>query len=319
MKLNTLLLLLLFSTVKMYAQEKKCLLVLLDGIPADVLEKTKTPYIDKIIKAGAYARAFVGGAIGELSESPTISAVGYNSMLTGTWANKHNVYGNSIKEPNYHYSSIFAAAKNSNPALKIGIYSTWEDNRTKLLGEGLMATNQLTFDYKFDGYELDTLRFPHDSQNKYLSEIDNLVTKKAANSIKKNAPDMSWVYLEYTDAIGHQFGDSQEMVKAVKLADKQIGQLWKAIKEREAKNDEEWLFIITTDHGRDLGTGKGHGGQSERERTTWIVTNQSNTNERFHKGLAIVDIFPTVSNFLRIKVPADVWGNLDGKPFLKND
>ncbi|MFT6881190.1 MAG: putative AlkP superfamily pyrophosphatase or phosphodiesterase [Arcticibacterium sp.] len=293
--------------------EKKVLLVLLDGIPADALESTETLNIDAIIENGAYAKAYVGGQVGGASESPTISAVGYNSMLTGTWANKHNVYGNSIKNPNYDYPSIFQAAKDSDSTMKLGIYSTWEDNRTKLLGEGLAATNHLKIDYAFDGYELDTIRFPHDAKNKYLNKIDDLVAQEAAKSIKKDAPDLSWVYLEYTDAIGHKFGDSPEMIQAIQLADKQVGQLWEAIQFREKEFDEDWLIIITTDHGRDVETGKGHGGQTERERTTWIVTNKANTNVVFNTGLSIVDIYPTVAHFLNLRLPSL---DIDGRSFL---
>jgi predicted AlkP superfamily pyrophosphatase or phosphodiesterase len=308
------LLFLIISFHHIFGQEKKCLLVLLDGIPADVLEKTHTPNIDIITKKGAYSRAYVGGEKGGTSESPTISAVGYNSMLTGTWANKHNVWGNSIKEPNYSYPTLFQAVKDYNPELQIGIYSTWEDNRTKLLGEGLDGTNNLQVDYIFDGYENDTLTFPHDEQKEYIKNIDNLVVSEAAKSIKKDAPDLSWIYLEYTDDMGHKFGDSPEMTKAVELADKQIGQLYAAIKKRKK---EDWLIIVTTDHGRNAETGKNHGGQSERERTTWIVTNQKNTNDRFDNGLAIVDIFPTVIQFLNIPLKKEVEENLDGVSFLR--
>src|SRR4051794_8697433 len=74
-------------------KEKKVLFVIVDGIPADVLERVNTPSIDQISSDGGYARAYLGGERGGYSETPTISAVGYNSLLTGTWANKHNVWG----------------------------------------------------------------------------------------------------------------------------------------------------------------------------------------------------------------------------------
>src|SRR5688572_28549347 len=86
---------------------KKSLYIIVDGIAADVLEGINTPYIDMISKEGAYTRAYLGGEKGGYSETPTISAVGYNSLLTGTWANKHNVWDNEIEDPNYHYWSIF--------------------------------------------------------------------------------------------------------------------------------------------------------------------------------------------------------------------
>ncbi|MCW3113178.1 MAG: nucleotide pyrophosphatase, partial [Segetibacter sp.] len=83
-------------------RQKKVLFVIADGIPADVIERVSTPNIDAIAKEGKYMRAFVGGENGGYSQTPTISAVGYNSLLTGTWVNKHNVWDNDIKAPNYN-------------------------------------------------------------------------------------------------------------------------------------------------------------------------------------------------------------------------
>ena len=80
---------------------------------------------------------------GGYSQTSTISAVGYNSLLTGTWVNKHNVWGNDIKDPNYHYPTIFRLFKETYPTKKTAIYSSWLDNRTKLVGDGLPATGNI--------------------------------------------------------------------------------------------------------------------------------------------------------------------------------
>ena len=66
-------------------------MVIVDGIPADLLERTPTPNIDQISTAGGYSRGYVGGEKGGYSQTPTVSAVSYNSMLTGTWVHKHIV------------------------------------------------------------------------------------------------------------------------------------------------------------------------------------------------------------------------------------
>jgi hypothetical protein len=170
----------LSCATKIDEKPRKVVLVILDGIPASVIEKVETPNLDEITAAGGYSRAWLGGQKGGYSETPTISAVGYNSMLTGTWVNKHNVKDNKIQFPNYHYWTIFRHFKETNPEKTIGIYSTWLDNRTKLLGEGLAETGNLKLDYHFDGLELDTVRFPHDTLSQYIHEIDKLVASKAA-------------------------------------------------------------------------------------------------------------------------------------------
>jgi predicted AlkP superfamily pyrophosphatase or phosphodiesterase len=298
-------------------KKRKTIFILLDGIPADVLENTATPFLDEIAFKGGYTRAYVGGEKGGKSESPTVSAVGYNNLLTGTWANKHNVYGNGIKDPNYDYWSIFKVAKNHDPELKTAIFSTWLDNRTKLIGEGLDATGNLQMDFSFDGFEHDTLRFPHDEERQYIKNIDELVANKTAAYLADKAPDLSWVYLEFTDDMGHRFGDSPQMTEAVKLADDQVGRIWKAIHKRETEHNEEWMIVVTTDHGRTADTGKGHGGQSDRERTTWIVTNQSNLNSSFYNKPGIVDIMPSIVDFMGFEVPEKIKNQLDGSSFLK--
>jgi arylsulfatase A-like enzyme len=102
----------------------------------------------------------------------------------------------------------------------------------------------------------------------------------------------------------------------VRQADAQVGRIWDAVKQRQALG-EDWMIVVTTDHGRDPVTGKGHGGQSVRERTTWIATNQPRLDARFTRGTpAIVDIAPSILQHLRIAVPAAVAKEMDGVSFL---
>ncbi len=102
-------LLLLFISSIGFSQSKtkKAVFIIADGIPADVIERLNTPNLQIIAGTGNYMRAYVGGEKGGYSQTPTISANGYNSLLTGTWANKHNVWDNDIKAPNYNYRTIF--------------------------------------------------------------------------------------------------------------------------------------------------------------------------------------------------------------------
>lgn len=296
---------------------KKAVFIILDGIPADVLERVNTPNLDRIAAEGGYSRGFTGGKKGGYSETPTISAVGYNSLLTGTWANKHNVWGNGIEEPNYKYWTIFRFLKEAKPEAKTAIFSTWLDNRTKLIGEGLAETGMIKLDYHFDGFELDTVTYPHDEDKRYILNIDNLVSFEAAHYLKTSGPDLSWVYLEYTDDEAHRFGDGPEMDQAVQIADEQVGRIWEAVDFRRKNLEEDWLIFITTDHGRTLEDGKDHGGQSDREREIWMVTNAGNLNSYFkNKKPAMVDIMPTISRFMNLEIPQEQEMELDGVPLI---
>jgi hypothetical protein len=59
--------------------------------------------------------------------------------------------------------------------------------------------------------------------------------------------------------------------------------------------------------------GYGHGGQSTRERTTWIATNAGGLNNYFFTGMpGITDIMPSIAKFLQIKIPKAQLMEIDG-------
>lgn len=295
-------------------QKRKAIFIIIDGVSKDVLEKVSTPNLDAIAQEGGLLSAYQGGELNEYSQTPTISAPGYNNVLTGVWFHKHNVRDNAIKAPNYHYPTIFRLFENQFPGKQTAIFSSWQDNRTKLIGEGLAQTGNIQLDHHFDGLELDTVKYPHDKARKFMSAIDQAVTDDAVRTIKQTAPDLSWVYLEFTDDMGHMYGDSEQYYDAVQLADRQIGQIWAAIRERKKKYNEDWLIVVTTDHGRDVKTGRDHGGQSDRERASWIVTNANPLNDHAKqaKHVSVVDILPTIARFLKVKLSSDRQRELDG-------
>ncbi len=296
---------------------RKAIFILLDGIPADVIERVPTPALDAIAAVGGFARAHVGGERGGPTETPTVSAPGYMSLITGTWANKHNVRGNSNQSPNYHYWNVFRIVESVEPSRKTALFSTWTDNRTVLIGLGRPGAGDFQIDHVADGFELDTIAYPHDRASRYILAIDERVTAEAAAHIAAVGPDLSWVYLQHTDDAGHARGDSEFFSAAVQQADAMIGRIWDAVQRRQA-GGEDWMIVVTTDHGRDVATGRRHGGQSDRERMTWIVSNHPELDERFTSGnAAIVDIAPSILQHLGIAVPDAVMRQMDGVSFLK--
>ena len=295
----------------------KTLFVVVDGIPADVIERVSTPGIDAVAAEGSYQRAYVGGELGMPTESPTVSAVGYMSLLTGTWSNKHNVRANYGIEPNYDFWDIFRVAKHQSRAVSTGLFSTWTDNRTILMGDGLEAAGGYKFDFVADGYENDPAFAPALDDVERIQAVDLHVTTLAAKTLLESAPDLSWVYLQHTDDIGHRDGDSPSMDFAVRWVDARVSELWGAVQARNQQFvGEDWLVIVTTDHGRTSSNGKGHGGQSDRERTIWIASNSPSMVSPAERSAAIVDIYPTIVEHMRFDMPEEVAAQLDGQSLL---
>ncbi|CAF5096747.1 unnamed protein product, partial [Rotaria sp. Silwood1] len=140
-----------------------------------------------------------------------------------------------------------------------------------------------------------------------------------AACLRTSAPNLSWVYLQYTDNVAHVFGDSDQFNQSILNLDNQIGRIWEAVEYRQKQFNEDWLVIITTDHGRDPTTGREHGKQSNRERTTWLVINKKDTNDYFRVFQpAIVDLLPTMTQFLGISIPLKLARELDGVPLIGN-
>lgn len=297
------------------ARTRKAVYVIVDGVPADQIERLHTPAIFGIAEQGGYARAYTGGEVGNYTETPTISAVGYTNLLTGTWVNKHNVKGNNNQNPNYNYWTLFRIAAEQPRKRTTGLFSGWTDNRTVLIGEGRKETGNLKIDHVFDGCDKDTVKFPHKELEMHVFDYDEAVTDAAAKCIREDAPDLSWVYLWYPDDAGHLKGNGEFFDEYVRKADDQVARIWDAVKYREENFDEDWMIIVTTDHGR-RDDGFGHGRQSERERGTWISVNKP-VNSHFTDGtLSIVDIAPTIIRYLGLYVPRDNAWEQDGVPFF---
>ena len=75
-----------------------------------------TPWINSLINGtyaggvynGAYTNvAYAGGQIGQVTQQPTVSGPGWSTILTGVWANRHNVTDNNFTSPNYTSNPVY--------------------------------------------------------------------------------------------------------------------------------------------------------------------------------------------------------------------
>ena len=63
-------------------------------------------------------------------------------------------------------------------------------------------------------------------------------------------PDAAFVYLGNIDGVGHSTNSlSAEYLAAIETADAQVGELVAALQRRPSYDAEDWLILLSTDHG----------------------------------------------------------------------
>ena len=121
-----------------------------------------------------------------------------------------------------------------------------------------------------------------------------------------------FVYLGNPDETSHEHQSiGVEYRDAIALSDRHVGMLIDAIRARPLHPSENWLILVSTDHGR-LPDG-GHGGDSRIEMTTFILTSGPSAAVGTPAGPTfIVDLAVTALTHLGISI--DPAWELDGKP-----
>ncbi|WP_278351834.1 alkaline phosphatase family protein [Chryseobacterium gleum] len=220
------------------AQTKKVLFIGIDGCRADVMMSTPTPNIQNLISQSIYS-------IDGLCAATTWSGNGWSTMLTGVWHTKHNVQDNNFTSPNYvNYPDFLTRAEAYNPALRTISLAHWSPINDKIIQTADVKTNLAT---------------------------DLAVKNAAVTALQNDNPDILFVDFDDVDHAGHSYGFSStvsQYVNSIKTTDSYIGEIVTAMKNRPSYNNEDWLVVLTTDHGA---IESSHGGGNLTERNIFTV------------------------------------------------
>ena len=119
MKKLLLFILLSFPLVLFCQNEKKVLIIGVDGCRPDALQIANTPNIDALIANGIFAPD-------ALNDDITISGPGWSAILCGVWSDKHGVVDNSFNGSNYEqYPSFYKYLNNFDASLDIASICHW--------------------------------------------------------------------------------------------------------------------------------------------------------------------------------------------------
>lgn len=230
--------LLVMTGALMSAQTKKVLFIGIDGCRPDVMMSSNTPNIQGLLPTAVYS-------LDAITLAPTISGNGWSSMLTGVGLDKHNVPDNNFTNPNYvNYRDFLTRIETYNPNLRTISLVHWAPINNNIINTADVKTNFST---------------------------DLAVKNAAVNALQNDNPDVLFVDFDDVDGAGHTYGfssTSTQYVNSIQLTDTYIGEILTAMKNRSTYNNENWLVVVTTDHG---GEGAAHGGGNLTERDIFSI------------------------------------------------
>ncbi len=243
---------------------KKAIVIGYDGCRADALTlaQGKDSGIRKMLDSGASLNLVYCGGVNypEINTQDTSTAPGWCSILTGQWADKTGITGNGITKT-MEYKTLLTSLTEEKVIDSAAFITSWDghfsvENATYNLEKTYCEENSLDVDFTL------------------CSSDTNSANTVIENLKDENCSDFIFAIYEGTDHAGHGFGFSTNnpiYKVGFRINDVLCYRTLNAIEERETYSTEDWLIVITSDHG---GFGTSHGDESLQERMTFIVTNK---------------------------------------------
>ena len=228
--------------------QRKVLLISIDGAVGAEVKKAMPINIAKLLKTSKYT--WTG-----LSESFTYDASTWKSMVTGVSSTKHMVLDESddflatpdINDPHsvpQLYPSVFYRMMEARAQDETVIITPWPELANRLM------------------IEADT---------RIVVANDAAVRDAAIVQLKDEDPELMIVNFRSVIDAGVASGFTIEngaYLGALNRVDEHIGEIMEALKKRKKYEKEEWLVIITSNHG---GNGTTYGGESLDERNIFSI------------------------------------------------
>ena len=243
--------------------EKKVVIIGYDGCRADIVaEKKENGAINYLLGKGASNNLTYCGGVNYPAKNTqaTSTAPGWCSIVTGTWAEVNGITGNGITkevEPKTLMTSLIEDGTIDSSAF----ITKWKghftnDNSTYIAEKEYCEANGIDVDFEL-------------RKNK-----EDIHTGAMEEITSADCADFVFIVYEDTDSAGHDYGFSfnNPIYKDSFNTEDAYGyEVIKAIESRENYETEDWLIIVTSDHG---GISAGHGGPSIQERMTFVVMNK---------------------------------------------
>jgi Type I phosphodiesterase / nucleotide pyrophosphatase len=269
----------------------RVLIIGIDGLRAPALEAAHTPNLDALIADGCYTDQARTGIV-------TVSGPGWSSFLCGVWMDRHGVKDNSFEGARYdEYPHFFARLREAKPDVVTAHVADWMPIDELILGTSPGASADGDF------------RFSH----AYEDDGDVYMTTATVEAMAEHDPDVTFVYFADVDVAGHAHGFHRAVdlyLAEIEEVDGQVGEILSAMRARPQFADEDWLVIVSTDHG---GTIDGSHGRNEdkHRKIPFIVSGRAAHKGWLYTTANQVDI-PAIA-MAHLGVAVDPKWRLDGR------
>jgi hypothetical protein len=245
------------------------------------------------------------------SQVLTLSEVGWSSIASGVWPDKHGVDGRKFNmDPKQAtkngYLDFLTRVQRAKPRLDTYLASDWANLGLPENGGPIFGPTDERF-----AISVDTETIPA------WDAGDVQVTNAARSFLQDGVADVSFVYFGLVDETAHLSGSATPVYpQAITTTDARIGQVLRAVRRRPAYGFESWTVIVTTDHGQqnlDEPSIASHLSQTPLEVTAFVIGAGPGLGGA--KKPKVVDIAPTV--FQRLGIPVRSAWKLDGRPLSR--
>lgn len=233
---------------------KKALLIVLDGCRSDVM-----PFIlgqkygiKRVIDAGGLYGMYGSNTYGAYHCE---TAPCFASMLTGIWANEGTGVERNTSMKEVKPLTVISKVAYLDTKPSVSVLATWSGH------------TDIQYKKEFDNLQSNVKSF--DVKN---TENDDVLTATAIEKAK--SCDALFCFFDSTDGAGHSFGYGAHVpgyVADLLNANVKIDKILDSVMSRKNYENEDWLILVTTDHG---GQDKTHWEHSPFERLIWVASNK---------------------------------------------
>lgn len=253
----------------------KTILILVDGMRPDSLTDIKNA--EKIISNSTYT-------MNAETVFPSVTLPCHISLFHSVTPQRHGTTTNTYMPQVRPINGLCEVLKQADK--KCAIFYNWEEIRD------VSRPNSLAHSCFYAGRRIGYL------------EAGEKLTDELIEYAGEYEPDFTFLYLGYTDWMGHKYGwMSEEYLQSMQSS-------WDNIEKIMTELGDDYTYIITADHG---GHDRTHGSEMPEDMLIPVII----CGENFEKGkvvenVNIMDIAPTITKLLSVE-PDEEW---EGKSLI---